>query len=55
MPRLAYHAIMIGRATDAIVRLGHEYRVDCADDTRPAAQASPMPDAGRRFSDGGYA
>jgi len=38
MPRLAYHA-MIGRAMDAIIRLGHEYRVDWANDTSQAAEA----------------
>jgi hypothetical protein len=38
LPRQAYHAVL-RRAMDAITRLGHEYRVDWADDTTPAAEA----------------
>ena len=30
---------MLWRAMDAITRLGHEYRVDWADDTSQAAEA----------------
>jgi hypothetical protein len=37
LPRQAYHA-MLWRAMDAITRLGHEYRVEWADDTGHAAE-----------------
>ena len=38
LPRQANHA-MLWRAMDAITRLGHEYRVDWADDTSQTAEA----------------